>query len=92
MPEVWIPTRLRSLTAGQQRVRVPGKTLRQVVNNLEREFPGMKAYLCDESGEDIMPGLAVVIDEQTDDSMGLLQPVEEDSEIHFVPAIGGGAA
>jgi molybdopterin synthase sulfur carrier subunit len=62
-----------------------------VVNNLEQEFPGIRAHLCDESGEDITPGIAVVIDGQTDNT-GLLERVEEDSEIHFVPAIGGGAA
>ncbi|MSQ40911.1 MAG: molybdopterin synthase sulfur carrier subunit [Dehalococcoidia bacterium] len=89
MPEVWVPTRLQSLTGGQQRVRVPGRTLRQVVNNLERDFPGIRAYLCDEDGEDITPGIAVVIDGLTA-NMGLLEEVKENSEIHFLPAIGGG--
>ena len=91
MPEVWIPTRLQSLTGGQQRVRVSGSTLRQVINNLEREFPGIKARLCDESGEDITPGIAAVIDGLTA-SAGLLEQVEENSEVHFLPAMEGGSA
>jgi molybdopterin converting factor small subunit len=90
MAEVWIPSRLQSLTGGQQQVRVPGRTLRQVVNNLETEFPGIRAYLCDENSEDIMPGIAVVIDGESS-NMGLLERVQEDSEIYFLPAIGGGA-
>ena len=89
MPKVWIPSRLQGLTRGQQRVRVPGRSLRQVINNLEREFPGIKAQLVSEDGEDIIPGLAVVIDTQTA-NMGLLEQVEENSEVHFLPAIGGG--
>ena len=89
MPEVWIPSRLQVLTSGQHRVRVAGHSLRQVINNLEREFPGIKAHLVSEDGEDIMPGLAVVIDTQTA-NMGLLERVEENSEVHFLPAIGGG--
>lgn len=89
MPEVWIPFRLQSMTGGQKQVRVAGRTLRQVVSNLDKEFPGIKTHLLSEDGEDIMPGLAVVIDSQTA-NMGLLEPVEEGSEVHFLPAIGGG--
>jgi hypothetical protein len=36
-----------------------------------------------------MPGLAVVVDGETS-QLGLLAQVREDSEIHFLPALGGG--
>ena len=87
MAEVWIPPRLQQLTGGKQQVQVPGATIRQVVNNLEKEFPGMKEHLCQD--DDIFPGIAVVIDGETA-NLGLLERVQENSEIHFLPAIGGG--
>ena len=91
MPEVWIPPRMQRLTGGKERVRVDGSTIRRVVNNLEKEFPGIKARLCDEQEDDLLPGVAVVIDGETG-PLGLLERVNEDSEVHFIPAIGGGAA
>ena len=88
MPEVWIPSRMQKMTGGQQRVNVEGATIRQVVNNLDQQYPGIMAQLCD--GDGIMPGIAVIVDGE-DTSLGLLQRVREDSEIHFLPAIGGGS-
>ncbi|MDP3064255.1 MAG: hypothetical protein Q8O40_13755 [Chloroflexota bacterium] len=40
---------------------------------------------------DIRPGISVVIDGLAA-RQGLLQPVGEDSDVHFVPAISGGQA
>lgn len=90
MPEVWIPTQMLSLTGGKKQTRVPGNTIRQVVNNLELEFPGIKARLYDDEEDTLLSGIAVVIDGETS-QLGLLERVQEDSEVHFLPAIGGGA-
>ena len=89
MAEVWIPTGMQSLTDGQQRVQVEGRTVRQIVNNLETQFPGTKARLCDEEQDDLLPGVAVIVDGEAS-QLGLLERVGEDSEVHFLPAIGGG--
>jgi molybdopterin synthase sulfur carrier subunit len=87
MPVVWIPSPLRTLTQGQETVQVEGKNLREVIDCLEVLFPGIKARLCNEQG--LRPGLAVAIGSQLA-NLGLLQPVPEGSEVHFLPAIGGG--
>ena len=87
MPTVWIPPLMRSLTQGEESVRVTGKTLREVIDSLESEYPGMRARLCE--GNAIKPGLSVVIDTQVSRA-GLSESVPETSEIHFVPAIAGG--
>ena len=89
MPEVWIPPRLQQLTGGKQQIQVEGGTVRQVINSLERQYPGVKEYLCDESEEDLMPGIAVIIDGETS-QLGMLEKVQENSEVHFLPALGGG--
>lgn len=87
MAEVWIPTNMRDLTGGQSQVTVSGSTLRQVVKQLDQKFPGIKSRLV--QGDDLSPGIAAVVDGETS-TMGLLERVAEDSEIHFLPAIGGG--
>ena len=87
MPVVWIPPQMRDLTAGQDRVTVPGARVGEVIEALERRYPGLKARLCD--GEALRPGLAVVVGTEVS-RLGWRQPVGPDSEIHFLPAIAGG--
>src|SRR4030095_8459055 len=90
MPEVWIPPLMQRLTGGQKQVHVAGQTIRQVIDNLDQVFPGLKMELYDAEEDVVMPGRAVVIDGETS-QLGLLERVREDSEIHFLPALGGGA-
>lgn len=87
MPNVWIPALMRDLTAQQENVHVAGTTLREVIDALDEKFPGIKARLC--QGEGLRPGLAVVIDTQVARG-GLAEAVGAASEVHFIPAIGGG--
>ena len=89
MPEVWLPPRMHYMIGGRQQVVVPGATVRQVINNLEREYPGTRELLMDMEEDDLLPGLAVVVDGETS-LLGLLERVQETSEVHFLPAIGGG--
>ncbi len=87
MPEVWIYAPMRHLTGGQDRVHADGSTVRQVIDSLERQFPGMRNAL--RLDDDLMPGIAVIVDGETS-ALGLLAQVGPESELHFLPAIGGG--
>lgn len=87
MPTVFVPALMRTLTNGTERVEVEGTTVRQIVAALEAQFPGMKARLC--QGDELLPGIAVGIDGHLS-TLGLRQKVQPTSEIHFLPAIGGG--
>lgn len=87
MPLVWIPPLLRPLAAGQKQVRVPGASVGQVIDALDAQYPGMKARLV--SGDRLMPGIAIAVDGTTA-TLGLLEAVQESSEIQILPAIGGG--
>ena len=89
MPEVWIPTRMQQLTDGQQKVQVAGATVRQVVNNLEKSYPGIKARLVDPEEDELFPGVAVIVDGEAS-LLGMMEAVNEASEVHLLPAIGGG--
>ena len=89
MPTVLIPSLLRDLTGGQREVQVPGRTLRQVVDNLSAAYPGIGERICD--GDRIQPSLSIAINGEVTQT-GLLQAVAEDSEIQILPAISGGQA
>lgn len=87
MPTVHIPPQMRDLTAGRSEVQADGQTLRQVIASLDAQCPGLAARLVVE--DRIAPGLAVAID-GTVTSRGLLARVMPTSQIHFLPAFGGG--
>ena len=89
MAEVWVPPKLQQLTGGKQQVQVEGTTVRRLINNLELQFPGIKEFLCDEEGEDLIAGLSVIVDGEVS-VLGLLEKVQENSEVHFLPSIAGG--
>ena len=79
---------MRALTDNQERVDVPGESLREIVDNLESEFPGIRNRVIED--DRIRPGLAVSINgEITND--GLRTRISETDEVHFVAAIGGGS-
>ena len=87
MAKIFIPTMLQSLTAGVKRVDLDARNVRQIIERLEELYPGMKDRLV-EDGE-IRPNLAIAINGDVA-IMGMLEKVGENSEVHFVPAIGGG--
>jgi sulfur-carrier protein len=88
MANVWIPATMRAHTRGLDIVQVPGRTVREVITNLDASYPGMRdALLAD--GEKLRPGVAVAVDGYVA-PLGLYQRVGEGSELQFIPAIGGG--
>ena len=87
MPTVVIPALLRKFTGGIERVDVPGKSIRELVRQLGDQFPGIDQQLLQDG--DIRPSIAVSIDGEIATG-GVLDAVNEDSEVHFIPALGGG--
>jgi molybdopterin synthase sulfur carrier subunit len=87
MPRVVIPPMLRPLTGGQAEVAVEAKTVGGAVAELERLFPGVRERLCD--GDELRPEITVAVGGRIT-SRGLLEPLAESDEVHFLPAIGGG--
>ena len=72
-------------------MEVPGATLRALVRNLDERYPGIAESLVNpEDSDRLMPGLAAIVDGEPT-NMGLLTPLDEQSEVHFIPAISGGA-
>ena len=87
---VRIPTPLRRLTDGQDKVSVDGATLGDIVGSLETQFPGIKERLCDESGE-IRNFVNVYVNgEDVRFLDGLNSQTKAGDEISIVPAVAGG--
>jgi len=86
MPTVFVPTQLRDLTGGAAQMEVAGTSLKEVLDKLEAQFPGVRARLCDDDG--LLPGLQVAVNNTS--TRKLSTKLESSSEIHFLPAIGGG--
>lgn len=87
MARVFIPPQLRDLTGGAGEVTAEGATVREVIDWLESQYPGLRDRLC-RNGE-LAPALQVSVDHVMS-QRGLRAKVGPNSEIHFLPAFGGG--
>ncbi len=87
MPTVFIPPPLRDLTGGLTETAVAGGTVREVIAALDRQFPGIQDRLC--HGDSLAPGIQISVDHVMT-TRGLRAVVQPESEVHFLPVIGGG--
>jgi sulfur-carrier protein len=87
MATVFIPAILRKFTSGRERTIAKGRNVGQLIEDLERQFPGISGALVADG--DLKASVAVSIDGEIATG-GLLEPVNDTSEVHFLPAIGGG--
>jgi len=78
---------MQAYTQGRDIVECEGRNVRQLILELEEAYPGLKNALMD--GDRLKPAVAVAVNGQIT-QLGLLQPLEENNEILFLPAISGG--
>jgi molybdopterin synthase sulfur carrier subunit len=90
MARIRIPTLLRSFTRNQPEVRIPGSTVGEVLQNLEKDFPGIRPRLLDEQGAVRRYVNIFHNEEDVRFLQELATPVAEDDRIHIIPAIAGG--
>ena len=88
MATVHIPPQLVRFTDGARQVEIPGTTLREIVDALDKRFPGIRDCLIEE--ERMRPGMNAAVDSVVHPT-GLRTPVAPESEVHFIPAISGGS-
>ncbi len=86
MALVFIPTMFQNLANGTAQVHVAGKTLRELLTNLEAVLPGLREHLV--PGWEFRDDLVVAIDGEV--AIDLTDRVGENSEVHFIPPIAGG--
>jgi molybdopterin synthase sulfur carrier subunit len=86
---VRIPTPLRTLTGGAASVDVEAKNVRDMVEALEKNHPGLKERLMDEKGVRRFVNLYVG-EEDIRFLDGLDTELKDGDEVSVVPAIAGG--
>jgi sulfur-carrier protein len=91
MATVRIPTPLRKLTDGKEEVSAAGATVGEVLTNLEGNYPGLKARICEEDGSVKRFVNIFANDEDIRFLDNLDTPVKDGDEVSIVPAIAGGA-
>ena len=89
MAKVFIPSLMQKLTDGQDVIEIDGKTVREIIENLEQTYPGIKVRLVDKYNMNSI--ISVAVDGEVS-PLGLLEKVSENSEVHFIPAVGGGSS
>jgi molybdopterin converting factor small subunit len=84
---VYIPSPLRSYTGGASSVEAEGRTLAEILADLDRRHPGIRFRMIDEqnsirrhikifTGNELAPDLSV--------------PLEDVREVHIICALSGG--
>jgi molybdopterin synthase sulfur carrier subunit len=87
---VRIPTPLRKLTKEKDIVQASGATIQEIIDGLEKEYPGLKERICDERGELRRFVNVYLNDEDIRFAQGRSTPVKDGDEISVIPAIAGG--
>ena len=87
---VRVPTPLRSLTKGAAEVQADGDTVADVVDHLERQFPGIRERLLDESGE-LRRFVNIYVNEDDIRFLdGKKTALKAGDQVSIVPSIAGG--
>ena len=87
---VRIPTPLRRHTGGTGEVYVTAKDVGELVSDLERQYPGLRERLCDETG-DFRKFINVYVNQEDVRFLqGMESAVKDGDEVSIVPAIAGG--
>jgi molybdopterin synthase sulfur carrier subunit len=87
---VRIPAPLRKLTQDQEVVPADGKTIGEILDNLDTSFPGLIERICDEQGNVRRFVNIFVNDEDIRFLEEKATQVKDGDEISIVPAIAGG--
>lgn len=90
MPNIRIPTPLRKLTKEQEVVQASGSNISELIEDLDKNYPGLKERICDDGGN-IRRFVNVFLN---DEDIRFLEDksttVKDTDEISIVPAIAGG--
>lgn len=87
---VRVPTPLQKFTKNKAEVKANGSNIKELIEDLERNFPGIKERICDETGK-VRRFINIYVNEE--DVRFLQQdetPLKDGDEVSIIPAIAGG--
>lgn len=87
---VRIPTPLRKITQDKDEVEASGSNIKEIIEDLETNYTGLKERICDENGELRKFVNFYLNDEDIRFMENLETPVKDGDELSIIPAIAGG--
>lgn len=88
--KVRIPTPLQKFTNNQVEVFANGKNVKELIENLDKDFPGIRERICDEAGK-VRKFINIYVNEE---DIRFLQrdetPIKDGDDVSIIPAIAGG--
>ena len=90
MPNLRIPTPLRTYADGQSEVIVNGRTAGEALNDLTDQYPALRPHLFN-SERQLRPFVNLFINEENiRDLKGPNTPIQEGDKLILIPSIAGG--
>jgi len=88
--KVRIPTPLQKLTLDKDIVECNAETIKDLVESLDKDYPGLKERICDENGK-IRRFLNIYVNDEDIRFLDMDQTALKDGdEVSIIPAIAGG--
>lgn len=87
---VRVPAPLQKLTQDREEVKADGANIKELIEDLEKSFPGIKERICDEQGK-VRKFINIYVNGE--DIRFLQQaetPLKDGDEVSIIPAIAGG--
>lgn len=87
---VRIPVQLRTLTHGQEVITGTGRSVLEIIEDIDQQYPGLKDRICESDGK-VRRFVNIFINEEDIRFLENLQtPITERDELSIIPAIAGG--
>jgi hypothetical protein len=90
MPIVAFTRHLQRFFPSLDECEIPGETVRAIVNELERRYPGLASYLVDEAGHLRRHVNIFIGEEPIGDRRGLTDRVAPTDRVSILQALSGG--
>jgi molybdopterin synthase sulfur carrier subunit len=88
--KVRIPTPLRKITGGNDEVTAEGTNISEIIDDLEKNYPGLKERICEPDGALRRFVNLYLNDEDIRFKENLATELKDDDELSIIPAIAGG--
>jgi molybdopterin synthase sulfur carrier subunit len=88
--QVRIPVQLRALTNGEEVVTASGRSVSEIIEDIDSKYPGVRDRICEADGK-VRRFVNIFVNEEAIRFLDNLQtPISENDEVSIIPAIAGG--
>jgi molybdopterin synthase sulfur carrier subunit len=88
--QVRIPVQLRALTNGEEVVTASGRSVSEIIEDIDSKYPGVRDRICEADGK-VRRFVNIFVNEEDIRFLDNLQtPISENDEVSIIPAIAGG--